>query len=523
MWKASAGHKVSVDVEADDDWETDPDFVNDVSEKDQRWGAKTVEGSGRQEHFSLDALRAEVSSEHRDHAQRDGPSSSHGYGGRYGVETDRMDKSAVGHEYSSRLALHSSQTDGARGFGGRFGVESDRVDKAALALSTRPRRRSTCLRKTTLRASGASLACRATAWTRWRTAGSTRRRWHSTNHRQTTRRALEGSLGCSRTAWTSRRSDLSTRGASRSTSRSRVTHPPTHRLCFCFSQITPRALEVNLECKATGWTRAAASFEEMKGPSSSYERTQPVEAAKAGAAGNLRARFEKLAQEEAASSSPPPRAGPPNRTRRATAAAAKEKRQQEEREEEEEEARKSTSPSHRIIIPRSPPPPPPPTPLPPPSPQAEPPSLYEEVDDSGRHGDQDHAYEEVRYRGNEPQQQQQPGRHGDDDDAAAPAAEPEYEEARYPDDEQQQQPGYRGNEQQQPGYHGDEEQQQQQGEGGLGVTAVALYDYQAAGDDEISFDPGEAITDIEMVDEGWWRGSCRGLHGLFPANYVELQ
>ncbi|XP_078740866.1 uncharacterized protein LOC144954182, partial [Lampetra fluviatilis] len=69
---------------------------------------------------------------------------------------------------------------------------------------------------------------------------------------------------------------------------------------------------------------------------------------------------------------------------------------------------------------------------------AEPPSLYEEVDDSGRHGDQDHAYEEVRYRGNEPQQQ--PGRHGDDDDAAAPAAEPEYEEARYPDDEQQQQP-----------------------------------------------------------------------------------
>ncbi|XP_078733800.1 uncharacterized protein LOC144948251 [Lampetra fluviatilis] len=134
MWKASAGHKVSVDVEADDDWETDPDFVNDVSEKDQRWGAKTVEGSGRQEHFSLDALRAEVSSEHRDHAQRDGPSSSHGYGGRYGVETDRMDKSAVGHEYSSRLALHSSQTDGARGFGGRFGVESDRVDKAALGF-----------------------------------------------------------------------------------------------------------------------------------------------------------------------------------------------------------------------------------------------------------------------------------------------------------------------------------------------------------------------------------------------------
>ena len=25
-----------------------------------------------------------------------------------------------------------------------------------------------------------------------------------------------------------------------------------------------------------------------------------------------------------------------------------------------------------------------------------------------------------------------------------------------------------------------------------------------------------------QVDEGWWRGSCRGKSGLFPANYVEL-
>lgn len=31
----------------DDDWETDPSFVNDVSEEEQRWGSRTVEGSGR--------------------------------------------------------------------------------------------------------------------------------------------------------------------------------------------------------------------------------------------------------------------------------------------------------------------------------------------------------------------------------------------------------------------------------------------------------------------------------------------
>ncbi|CAG2103104.1 unnamed protein product, partial [Medioppia subpectinata] len=55
-----------------------------------------------------------------------------------------------------------------------------------------------------------------------------------------------------------------------------------------------------------------------------------------------------------------------------------------------------------------------------------------------------------------------------------------------------------------------------------GMTATALYDYEAADFDEISFDPEELITDIEMIDEGWWRGRCRGKVGLFPANYVQL-
>ncbi|EPY88599.1 hypothetical protein CB1_000164008 [Camelus ferus] len=60
-------------------------------------------------------------------------------------------------------------------------------------------------------------------------------------------------------------------------------------------------------------------------------------------------------------------------------------------------------------------------------------------------------------------------------------------------------------------------------ENDLGVTATALYDYQAAGDDEISFDPDDIITNIEMIDDGWWRGLCKGRYGLFPANYVELR
>jgi len=56
-----------------------------------------------------------------------------------------------------------------------------------------------------------------------------------------------------------------------------------------------------------------------------------------------------------------------------------------------------------------------------------------------------------------------------------------------------------------------------------GQYAIALYDYQASDDDEISFDPDDIITNLEFIDEGWWRGTCRGVHGLFPANYVELR
>ncbi|KAF4108447.1 drebrin-like a [Onychostoma macrolepis] len=55
------------------------------------------------------------------------------------------------------------------------------------------------------------------------------------------------------------------------------------------------------------------------------------------------------------------------------------------------------------------------------------------------------------------------------------------------------------------------------------ICARALYDYQASDDTEITFDPDDIITGIEMIDEGWWRGySPDGHYGMFPANYVEL-
>ena len=55
------------------------------------------------------------------------------------------------------------------------------------------------------------------------------------------------------------------------------------------------------------------------------------------------------------------------------------------------------------------------------------------------------------------------------------------------------------------------------------MCAIALYDYQAADDTEISFDPNQVITNVDQIDPGWWQGlSPEGVYGLFPANYVEL-
>ena len=75
-----------------------------------------------------------------------------GFGGQFGVQKDRVDKSAVGWEHHEKVDKHESQkgkfvllhfvlgclfvfvlkTDYKTGFGGSFGVQKDRVDKSAV-------------------------------------------------------------------------------------------------------------------------------------------------------------------------------------------------------------------------------------------------------------------------------------------------------------------------------------------------------------------------------------------------------
>lgn len=53
---------------------------------------------------------------------------------------------------------------------------------------------------------------------------------------------------------------------------------------------------------------------------------------------------------------------------------------------------------------------------------------------------------------------------------------------------------------------------------------VALYDYAAADDDEVSFSEGDFIINGEPIDEGWMNGTVErtGETGMLPSNYVEL-
>lgn len=83
-----------------------------------------------------------------------------GFGGKYGVEKEKVDKAAVGYEYRGETEKHQSQTgdlnvkllllltqmilyftrfcasrsDYSKGFGGKYGVEKEKVDKSALGF-----------------------------------------------------------------------------------------------------------------------------------------------------------------------------------------------------------------------------------------------------------------------------------------------------------------------------------------------------------------------------------------------------
>ncbi|OLL24241.1 [PSI+] inducibility protein 3, partial [Neolecta irregularis DAH-3] len=52
------------------------------------------------------------------------------------------------------------------------------------------------------------------------------------------------------------------------------------------------------------------------------------------------------------------------------------------------------------------------------------------------------------------------------------------------------------------------------------AQAEAMYAYTATDQGDLALVPGDKITIIEYINSDWWKGSCNGREGIFPANYV---
>ncbi|KAM6100974.1 hematopoietic lineage cell-specific protein-like [Pterocles gutturalis] len=516
MWKAAVGHNVSVKVESQgDDWDTDPDFVNDISEQEQRWGAKSIAGSGRAEHIDIHQLRNKVSEEHEIIKKKEletGPKASYGYGGKFGTERDRMDKCAVGHEYVADVGKHSSQTDAAQGFGGKYGVQRDRADKSALGFEYKGEVEKHSSQKDYSRGFGGRYGVERDKVDKAAVGFDYRSQAEKHDSQKDYSVGFGGKFGVQRD-----RQDKSALGWD-------------HQ-----EEVQPHASQTDY-AKGFGGRygvqkdrvdKSAAGFDAMAAPTSSYEKTRLLEAGASSGTSSLRSRFEnmsKSAEEESRRQAEQERA-----RRQAREHQAARQKEIPQREQDHTEAAPATVPAR---VPRSAdgdglvsrgeeeakredeetPPTLPPRPADLGEelckiPSQDQPIYSESLDVSG-------DYEELP----------EPSDYCDGTSGGA-----DYEELPAPADAIYDQGGDGGEDYEEILPEEPSQSQPQLGETdnvyeveSPGTCAVALYDYQGEGDDEISFDPDDTITHIEMVDEGWWRGQCRGRVGLFPANYVKL-
>nr|XP_023842069.1 intersectin-2 [Salvelinus alpinus] len=51
---------------------------------------------------------------------------------------------------------------------------------------------------------------------------------------------------------------------------------------------------------------------------------------------------------------------------------------------------------------------------------------------------------------------------------------------------------------------------------------IAMYDYKAANEEEMSFSKGQMISVFDKNDPDWWKGEVNGITGLVPTNYVKM-
>lgn len=512
MWKSTAGRDIDVSIapEGDDDWETDPDFVNDVNEQEQRWGSKTVEGSGRSAGaINMQQLREETERADAEKKQKDGPKSSHGYGGKFGVEKDRMDKSALGHDHLEKLEKHASQKDYSTGFGGKFGVQTDRIDKCAATWEHKEKVEKHSSQKDYATGFGGKFGVQKDRVDKsavgWDHVEKIDKHESQVDHKV----GFGGKFGVQ-----TDRKDKSAVGWDYVEKTQMHESQLDHKIGF----------GGKFGVQSDRMDKSAVGFQDQDKIGTNYTKVKPdIGSAKPS---NIRARFENFAvaaEEE---------------TRKK---AEEQKRIREEKDRKDrEEAAKRVNAAAETVEPKKPErkgpintgreqgvgstisnfnkQPESPTeavrkePIALPK-QEEPRALAQpDVIPTSVSTAQQEVQPIVEQPLAEPVEKVVSAR-------IQPIVEPEptpvVEETPPPVEQPPQQQEEASPEQEEP-------EEFILSADNPGIQAIALYDYQAAADDEISFDPDDRITHIEMIDEGWWRGLCNNSYGLFPANYVQL-
>ncbi|KAK4882114.1 hypothetical protein RN001_005433 [Aquatica leii] len=502
MWKAHAGAQLNVKKveDNDDDWETDPDFVNDVNEVEQRWGATTIEGSGRTAGaINMEQLRKET--EESDALKKkqeliDGPNPAFGYGGKFGIQQDRMDNSAVGHDYIGKVEKHGSQTDYSTGFGGKYGVQSDRVDKSAVNWDHKEKIEKHASQKDYSSGFGGKFGVQTDRQDKSAVGWDHVEKLQKHESQKDYSKGFGGKFGVQ-----SDRQDKSAVGWDHHEAAQKHESQTDHKIGFGgkFGVQTDRM------------DKSAVAFGDQ--PSSvgtTYTKTKPdIGSAKPS---ELRARFENMKVEEIASRPTPQshfsKSNVQSRAAAFTAPASAEVLPVQNKTPKQLDQSKIAFLQH--------------TSEPSLSPTSK--SAPGQLDQSklSQFSNQESSMSEsstnnqVRQELEQLKQLQQQKIHSETIETSS-NDEQIYQNFQEPEISVEQETLKVVDAPESPS----EEIQDEIVDTGL--TAIALYDYQAGAADEISFDPDDIITHVEKIDEGWWRGMCKGSYGLFPANYVQLQ
>ncbi|KAJ8985719.1 hypothetical protein NQ317_014370 [Molorchus minor] len=542
MWKAAAGQQINLNDQntEDDEWETDPDFVNDVDEQQQRWGSATIQGSGRTAGaIDMDKLRKETEESDALKKKKALESSEHnpsrGYGGKFGVEKDRMDKSAMGHEYIGKVEKHASQKDYSAGFGGKFGIQSDRIDKSAVSWDHKEKIEKHASQKDYVSGFGGKFGVQTDRQDKSAVGWDHVEKVEKHESQKDYKTGFGGKFGVQ-----ADRQDKSAVGWDHHEAPQKHESQLDHKKGFGgkFGVQTDR------------FDKSASSFDPPEKVGTNYTKVRPdIGRAKPS---DLRAKFETLAQEQksdSVSSSPAPKRNvhakaalfsnankedsiqsPPATPKQFDQSKTAFLTQVSQQEVPVSQVEKTTSKLDQSKIAF----------LSQPSQQ----DGEEKVEKAtpkqldhtkiAQFGDQNDDSEVEKASSNQVQEElellRQLQQQKQDEDEKQDDGSQIYENFESLSNQQHSQCDVNPQVTQEI-LTSHENAITQEAEGieeyaqedivDTGITAIALYDYQAAAEDEVSFDPDDIITHIEKIDAGWWRGLCKGKYGLFPANYVQ--